>query len=570
MMQHWIDPLTSLLTPASLMGLSAFQIMLVLALATYVSEDLSCIAAGLMAADAQLSLGLGIVACAIGIWTSDMLLYGIGRGFRAGFLKGAWVERWASPERMAAGQKLIIEKGTRFLIASRFLPGSRLPGYLAAGALNYPFRKFMFILAVAVAVWTPLLCLLALSLGQTVLPLLHDWRLWLIVPVVWLIISCLGKYVPMIFSWKGRRLLVSQWIRLTHWEFWPSWVFYTPVAFWILWLSLRHRSLTLAALCNPGIKLSGLAMESKSDILNSLSKKNAHSSKIATWCALAAGAAEERYTALQRFMESEDLSYPIVLKPDVGERGKGVAIIRDAAAARRYLTDCHGLVIAQRYIGGLEFGVFYSRSPGAAHGQIISLAQKHLFSLFGDGIHTLEELVLSHPRAVAMTGYFAKKFAEGYTRIPTLGEEIKLAEIGTHCRGAVFTDARHHITESLRASVDALTTPFEDFHYGRYDLRVPSLEDLRSGLNLQVLELNGMTAEPVHIYDPSYSIFKAWLDSCAGWSAAFSAGALLRAAGHKSPTLREILDALKEHRQHAWFEADSLITPLNTRTAPQA
>ena len=167
-----------------------------------------------------------------------------------------------------------------------------------------------------------------------------------------------------------------------------------------------------------------------------------------------------------------------------------------------------------------------------------------------------------HPRALAMAAYFEKKFGEAYTRVPAIGEEVKLAEIGTHCRGAIFTDARQHLTEALSEAVNDLTTPFEGFHYGRYDLRVPSIEDLRAGRNLQVLELNGMTAEPVHIYDPAYPITQAWSDVARAWSFAFAAGAALRKAGHPVPTLRDIRAVLSEHRHHAWFEADDL------RTAP--
>lgn len=560
-MHSWIESLNTLLTPATLMGFSVYQVMVILALATFISEDLACISAGLLAAAGQLSLGFGIVACGIGIWSSDMMLYGLGLGFRNSFIKGEWLNHWISPEKLATGENLIREKGTRFLIASRFLPGSRLPGYLAAGALRYPFKKFMVILGLAVALWTPLLCLLSLSLGMTILPWLHDWWLWLVVPLIWLLLSCLVKFVLMLFSWRRRRYLISRWTRLIHWEFWPSWVFYTPVAFWILWLTLRHRSLTLYALCNPGIRLSGLAMESKSNILQALGENNP---QVATWTTLPPRAPEARLAELLQFMTNKSLSYPIVLKPDVGERGQGVAIIRNEAEAARYLTECTGLVIAQRYVGGLEFGVFYSRAPGAADGEIISLAQKHPFSLFGDGIHTLEELVLAHPRAVAMAAYFSKKFAKDYTRVPALGQEVKLAEIGTHCRGAIFTDARHHITPALRLAVNDLTKPFHDFHYGRYDLRVPSLDDLKNGTNLQVLELNGMTAEPVHIYDPSYSILTAWHDVCCGWNAAFAAGAALRAAGHSVPTLRDVINALREHRHHHWFEADTLIKSQST------
>jgi membrane protein DedA with SNARE-associated domain len=554
----FIESVTSVLTPASLMGLPAFQVMLLLTLATLLSEDLACVSAGLLSASGQLPLTFGVLACGIGIWIGDVLLYALGRTLRAGLFRAEWLRRRVPEAKLAEAEKRLAEKGTRFLVASRFLPGSRLPGYLAAGALRYPLTKFMLIMALAVAVWTPLLCLLSLTLGMTLLPWLHDGRLWILIPAAWLLIATAVKFIPMLFSWRGRRLLLSRWTRITRWEFWPSWAFYTPVAFWIAWLCLRHRSLAIVTLCNPGIRLSGLAMESKSDILTALSKDNPHAEAIATWASLPPGEPAERLAALNAFMQAHQLSYPIVLKPDVGERGQGVAIIRSEEAALSYLTACRGLVIAQRHIGGLEFGIFYTRQPGAARGEIISLAQKHPFSLRGDGQHTLEELILTHPRALAMAGYFEKKFGEAYTRTPDLGEEVKLAEIGTHCRGAIFTDARQHLTEALSTAVNDLTTPFEGFHYGRYDLRVPSLEDLRAGRNLQVLELNGMTAEPVHIYDPAYPLTQAWKDVAKAWSFAFAAGAALRQAGHPVPTLRDIRAVLSQHRHHDWFEADSL------------
>jgi membrane protein DedA with SNARE-associated domain len=563
MIQSWFESITSVLTPASLMGMPAAQVMLILVIGTYVSEDLSCVCAGLLAAADQLPVTLGILACGIGIWSSDMLLYLLGRGLADGFLRGPWIKRWIPASKLAAGERLMAEKGTRFLVASRFLPGSRLPGYIAAGALKYPFRRFMLILALAVAIWTPMICLLALSLGMAILPWLHDWRLWIALPAVWLALSLAVKFVPMLFSWRGRRLLVSRWIRLTRWEFWPGWAFYAPITLWILWLSLRHRSVTVVALCNPGIRLSGIAMESKSGILTALGTDNPHASMIATWTALEQGPPEERLLALKTFMQNEGLSYPIILKPDVGERGQGVAIIRDEPDALQYLKECQGLVIAQRYVAGLEFGVFYHRKPGDPRGEIISVAQKHPFSLHGDGQRTLEELVLADPRAVAMAAYFLKKFAHELKRVPAQGEEVPLAQIGTHCRGAIFTDARHHLTADLQRAVDELTTPFDGFHFGRYDLRVPSIEDLKAGRGLQVLELNGMTAEPVHIYQPGYPLWQAWLDVCKAWSAAYAAGAAIRHTGVRVPTIRDVWAALEQHRHHDWFEADSLLPTIS-------
>ena len=57
------------------------------------------------------------------------------------------------------------------------------------------------------------------------------------------------------------------------------------------------------------------------------------------------------------------LTFPVVLKPDVGERGSGVAIVRSHEQLDAYLRAAEGDIIIQQYIDGLEFGVFYYRYP---------------------------------------------------------------------------------------------------------------------------------------------------------------------------------------------------------------
>ncbi|MDP7061585.1 MAG: ArsC/Spx/MgsR family protein [Planctomycetota bacterium] len=61
----------------------------------------------------------------------------------------------------------------------------------------------------------------------------------------------------------------------------------------------------------------------------------------------------------------------------------------------------------------------------------------------------------------------------------------------------------------------------------------PSVEDLQAGRNIQVLELNGLTGEPAHIYDPQHSVFHAqrvlrqlWRDACNIAAANKKAGAM--------------------------------------------
>lgn len=539
---------------------STALLMAWLVVGTLVSEDLTCVAAGLLAAAGKLPLAAGIAACAAGIWMGDMLLFVIGWLARAGLLRWQWAARLVSSERLQVGEGFLTRNGWQVLLATRFLPGSRLPMYLAAGALRYPPAKFMLILAVGAALWTPPLCWLAMNAGQAVLPWLHDWRLWLLVPLGWLMAVVFGRLVSSLVSWRGRRLWVARWKRCTQWEFWPAWAFYTPILPWLGWLVLRHRSLTVALLCNPGIRLGGLVMESKSAILSALMHDNPHREAIAAWALLPAGTVDSRMRSLSEFMAAHGFTFPVVLKPDIGERGQGVAVVQDEMEARAYLQSCTHEVIAQRYVAGLEFGVFYCRQLGEARGRIVSLAGKHPLSLHGDGVQTLEQLILRHPRALAMAPYFLRKFHATLDSVPDAGVEVKLATIGTHCRGAIFTDEHAHLTEALIQAVDDLTQPFTGFHYGRYDLRVPSLPDLQAGRHLQVLELNGVLAEPVHIYQPGYPLLRAWRDVCEAWSEAFAAGAAMRADGLEPPQLDDIWRQLRIHRQHAWFEADHLLS----------
>ena len=67
-------------------------------------------------------------------------------------------------------------------------------------------------------------------------------------------------------------MLRGRWLRLRRWEFWSPWVFYPPIVLYVFWLGLRHRSLALFVLANPGIEEGGFVGESKSKILEAMGK----------------------------------------------------------------------------------------------------------------------------------------------------------------------------------------------------------------------------------------------------------------------------------------------------------
>jgi hypothetical protein len=320
-------------------------------------------------------------------------------------------------------------------------------------------------------------------------------------------------------------------------------VFYPPLVLYILWLGIRHRSLTLFTAANPGMPEGGFVGESKWEILQKLGGR--HAGLPATLRLDPAGGAVSNLETLQGFMKDAGLTWPVVLKPDVGERGRGVAIVRTAEEASRYLEDAHGIVLAQEYLPGREYGVFYYRKPGASRGHIFSVTDKRFPEIEGDGARTLERLILEDPRAVAQASLHLAAFGERLWSIPGKGERIPLVQVGTHCRGATFLDGRGLITDALTEAVDAVSRRYEGFWFGRYDVRAATEADFQAG-RFRVVELNGVTSEATSIYDPAHSVWDAWRTLAAQWRLCFEIAALNRAAGARPAGVRALITQVRQ------------------------
>lgn len=533
--------------------LSPAEVAALLAVGTLLSEDLSCASAGVLASRSVLPYWLATLGCFLGIWIGDLGLYALGRFGGRKLLGRVPFRWWIGEKRVVQGEQLFLRHGGKLVFGSRFLPGSRVPVYVAAGVLRFPFWKFALFMALACAAWTPLLVGFSMKLGDALLDWLavYEKAIWLVFVAVVLAVWLVARVLEYGFTHRGRRRLVSGWARLTEWEFWPMWLFYPPVAIYVLIQGIRHQCLTLFTLANPGIPQGGIALESKSQILSSFGNDR---EEIARFRLLSERDATNRITDFRAFFDEENLEYPVVLKPDVGERGQGVAIVTSEAEAVLYLQSCEHPVIAQEFVSGLEFGVFYVRRPGEERGEILSITEKLLPSVTGDGERSLEELILDDSRAVKMADFFLGKWAHHLAEVPPEGKSIRLTELGTHCRGAVFRDGGGHATEALLATIDSLSREFDGFYFGRYDLRVPSIADLEAGRDLRILELNGVTSESTHIYEPGRSILAAYRDLFRQWRIAFQIGDDNRQRGMEPTSLREVWGTIRAHAHHDWFE----------------
>jgi hypothetical protein len=403
-------------------------------------------------------------------------------------------------------------------------------------------------LFIAALLWTPLIVGLAALLGSGVLTMISSMlqgAMLLRLALAAMMVLMLARLITALLTFRGRRMLVASLRRVLRWEFWPPWAFYPPVVLYCLWLALKHRSLTLFTAANPGIIGGGLVGESKMDILRPLLPLEAYVAQAV--CIGAALDAEERVQQAKLFMARHNLHYPVVLKPDVGERGYGVVVVQHEATLREYLHTTDVDTIVQAYAPGAEFGVFYYRFPGEERGRIFSITDKRFPVVVGDGHHTLEWLILKDSRAICMATAYARRQPHLMYTIPSAGEPVQLVDIGTHCRGALFLDGSSLATPALEAAIDHIGKQVEGFYFGRFDIRTPSIEDFKQGRNFKVVELNGVSSESTNIYDPAHSLLDAYRILFAQWRIAFAIGATNRARGVRPLSLIAIARLLLQY-----------------------
>lgn len=289
--------------------------------------------------------------------------------------------------------------------------------------------------------------------------------------------------------YKRTRRGILQYFGIKHHEYWPWWLLVLPV--WPLWVwyMIRTRNLTWFTAVNPGMEDSGFLGESKMKILDSI---------------------PDEYKPQTVFLEYQKaldvdkaaLEFPFIAKPDIGGRGRKIKVIHSAREFQQYHNEVGEDYMIQAIIPyEIELGVFYIRMPYEPKGRIVSLAQKEFLHVVGDGIHTMRQLMNHDYRAAMQIDRLDKLIILEEVLKP--GDKRILEPIGNHCRGTIFRDRGDLINDQLCEVFDHISKQIDGFYYGRFDLRVKSFEDLMEGKNIQIMELNGLTADAAHIFDPN-------------------------------------------------------------------
>jgi len=242
---------------------------------------------------------------------------------------------------------------------------------------------------------------------------------------------------------------------------------------------------------------------------------------------------------VMKVLHEGNIRFPVIFKPDLGERGFMVRRINTRDEIDAYLASVNVNFIVQELISlPLEFGVFYTRFPTEDHGHVTSVTMKEMLFVTGNGRSTLRELILQKDRAKLQWNNLKEKYRAQLDDVIPLDQKIELVSIGNHCLGTKFIDANHLINKRLSDSIDRISKNIPGFYIGRFDLRCESIEHLYNG-DVKIMELNGCGAEPAHVYHPGFPFFKAVRTFCEHWRNIFHIARENERRGTRYTTTRE-------------------------------
>ncbi len=304
-------------------------------------------------------------------------------------------------------------------------------------------------------------------------------------------------------------------------------VLYFPTAIYWTWLIIKSRSLTFFTLTNPQEEFGGFFGESKDKALRMIQPQYLPTT---TPTILHGTSLEE----VLKVIDTVGITYPLIIKPNWGERGVNVEMMRNDEELAAYLKNTDRDSIVQEYIDyPIELGVFYHRHPGTGESRITGIVEKQLMGVIGDGKSTVLELMEQRDRLRFQIDRAKRTKPEVLKSVLSEGEELLLEPIGNHNRGTKFMDGCHRISDELVTVFDDIASTINGFYYGRFDVKVHDWDGFYRGEGIRILEVNGVYSEPAHIYDPNWKLLDAWKEIVRHMSYVYDLAKANRNKGYK-------------------------------------
>lgn len=132
-----------------------FLILLACGFGVPIPEDITLIAAGVLAYYKAANVWGMIVIGLAGVMLGDSAMFWLGRRYGLALAKKRFIARILPEESLARVGEVLKTKGNKILFAARFMPGLRSPIFFTAGALGVPARVFLFYDGMAALISVP-------------------------------------------------------------------------------------------------------------------------------------------------------------------------------------------------------------------------------------------------------------------------------------------------------------------------------------------------------------------------------------------------------------------------------
>ena len=320
--------------------------------------------------------------------------------------------------------------------------------------------------------------------------------------------------------------------RLFEWERWPYDIMYAPVSVVWFYYAIKARALWFFTPVNPSLEFAGFEGNSKMEMYQQLPK----------WCVPETLLIDNTtdLDQVRQELKKVELNFPFIAKPDRGMQGVLFRVIKDEAGLSQYHRSVGEDYILQAFIQlPMEFSVFHIRYPGDTKGIITGMVGKNFLHVMGDGKKTLKELVSVHPIAKYQLKEMKKKHAEKWESVLLSNEKYVLNYAGNHRVGARFINLKKEVDQKLCDVFDKISNEAGEFYFGRYDLKCTSLEDLKNGKNIKILEFNGAGAVPLHIFDGTLSYWQGLKETLRHWKHLYQIGKINNKRGIRYWTWKE-------------------------------
>ncbi len=300
--------------------------------------------------------------------------------------------------------------------------------------------------------------------------------------------------------------------------------------------AVRSLSLMAPSVANPYLEGGGLTGYSRSHILSQI-RGDAAKKLVAPWTAIRAPsdknqAPEEAMNCLKK----AGLTFPLLARPDASEGPQGVALLRDESDLARYaraFPKGERFIIQQATKPACFARIYYERRPDDDDGRIVSMAFYYYPLVIGDGVKTVQELVIDHPSWGSEAALYLGQCAEDWNLVVPNGMQYRLTPVGKSLRYMAAQDARDHITPQLRLFWDDIFRSIPEFYAGSIVVGAQTLEGLETGKDITVVGVEGPSGLYPHLNDAHVPLRDALSDLNEAVRTMFDIGVINKKRGHK-------------------------------------